>query len=233
VSVGLRGWLMLNSVEKKSSCIAGLIFILLLVPAMAVSAAESKAETVRLAVIPFQSLLPESSEGNSVRSPISGAAYFNGKIAKGAESIVEEIFINKLKDISHYEIIDLARVEGVYHRISAESLKAPLSEILKKTGAELGADIVAAGYVFRFVERIGYHYSAEKPASVAFEISFIQVRDGRMVWRGVFDKTQKSLMEDLFQIASFYRGGGKWLNAYELTQQGMDQTFKTFTGFER
>ena len=96
----------------------------------------------------------------------------------------------------------------------------------------MDADLIAVGYVFRYVERIGYDYSVEKPASVAFEINFVNPKDGSTVWRGVFDKTQKSLMEDVFQIASFYKGGGKWLTARELTKQGMNQAFKTFSGFE-
>ena len=210
--------------------IAGLIFILFVIPAAGFSAEESR---TRIAVIPFQSLMADTGLGGSVSSPLSGAVFAGGKIVRGAEQIVEEIFINHLKGIQHIEIIELEKVEGVYRRVSLESLKVPLLEIIKKTGAELNADVVAVGYVFRYEERVGYHYSAEKPASTAFEVSFIRCRDGKIIWRSIFDKTQKSLMEDLFQIASFYKGGGRWLNAYELTKQGMDDVFKTFAGFER
>ncbi len=228
---------MLNIFSRKNNFIAGFIFVLLLVSAMTSYASgnntDNAAHPVRIAVIPFQALLPENDTGSSIIGPLSGSAYSSGRIVKGAEYVVEEIFINKLKDYEEVEIIPLDKVEGVYKRISTESLKMPLLEILKKVGAELDADVIAVGYVFRYVERIGYHYSAEKPASVAFEINFLNPNDGSTIWRGVFDKTQKSLMEDLFQIASFYKGGGKWLNAYELTKQGIDQAFKTFSGFER
>jgi hypothetical protein len=61
----------------------------------------------------------------------------------------------------------------------------------------------------------------------------INPSDKSIIWRGIFDKTQKSLMEDLFQISSFFRGGGKWLTAEQLSKQGMDEIFKKFPGFAR
>jgi hypothetical protein len=123
-------------------------------------------------------------------------------------------------------------VEGVYKRISSESLKEPFLNILKKVGTELGADFLAVGYVYRYVERVGYKYSSEHPASVVFEIHLIRTTDGSIIWRGFFDKTQKSLMEDVFQASSFFKGGGKWLTARQLTEQGMSKIFETFPNFE-
>ncbi|MCK7507368.1 MAG: hypothetical protein MZV70_27215 [Desulfobacterales bacterium] len=92
--------------------------------------------------------------------------------------------------------------------------------------------MLAVGYVYRYRERVGYDYSAERPASVAFEIHLISAKDGSTLWRGIFDKTQKSLMEDVFQVSSFFKGGAKWLTARELTKLGVDEVFSTFSGFE-
>lgn len=186
---------------------------------------------VRMAVIPFQAVTAESGAGNSVVCPLSGIVFFGGKIAAGGQKVTEELFLEKIKEFKEVEIISPERVDAVYKRVRLESLKTTLGEILKKTGTELDADIVAAGYVFRYRERIGYDYSAEKPASVAFAIYLINPRDGGTIWRGVFDKTQKSLMEDVLQIASFYKGGGKWLTVRQLTKQGIDQVFDNFPGF--
>ena len=95
----------------------------------------------------------------------------------------------------------------------------------------MGADILALGYIYRYTERVGYDYSSEHPASVAFEIHLIKAIDGSTIWRGVFDKTQKSLMEDVFQASSFFKGGGKWLTARQLSKQGMDEIFETLPRF--
>lgn len=225
--------------KKKIDLVAGLVMILLLITVIVAYAAEEEKEadkskhTVRVAIIPFQAVLPSTAAGNTAVSPLSSAVFFGGKIAKGGESVTEELFVEKLKSFKDIEIIPQEKVEGTYKRISAESLKAPLSAVFKKTGTELNADMIAVGYVFRYIERVGYDYSVEKAASVAFEISLINCNDGSIAWRGVFDKTQVSLMEDLLQIASFYKGRGKWLTARELTKQGMNKVFKTFTGVVR
>jgi glycerol-3-phosphate dehydrogenase len=67
---------------------------------------------------------------------------------------------------------------------------------------------------------------------VVFEIHLIKTTDGSIIWRGFFDKTQKSLMEDVFQAPSFFKGGGKWLTARQLTEQGMNKIFEKFPKFE-
>lgn len=221
----------MNSFRKRNSCIAVLVLTLTLL-AVASYAAEEETEKirqpVRVAVLPFQAIMMKTESGNTVACPLGGAVYFGGKIAEGGEKVVEGLFLEKLQNIKEIEILPQDKVDGIYKRINTESLKMTLSTIICKTGKELDADVVAVGYVFRYAERIGYDYSAEKPASVAFEINLINPKDGNIIWKNVFDKTQKSLMEDVFQIASFYKGGGKWLTARELAKQGMNQIFKTF-----
>jgi TolB-like protein len=184
-------------------------------------------KSVRIAVVPFQAIQPQSEFSSTSVCPLCGVGYSGGKVVEGAERVVEELFIEKLKSFREAEIIPAEKTEAVYKRISAESLKTPLLDILKKVGAELKADYLAVGYVFRYTERIGSAIGVEKPASVAFEVNFISSPKGDTVWRGVFDKTQKSLSEDVFHISSL-----KWLTARELTKHGIDDAFKTFSGFE-
>ena len=185
----------------------------------------------RLALIPFRAVMPEDAS-STVRCPICSSVNSSGSIVKGAEKILEGVFTDKLRDLKNVEIIPPERVAGIYQRISADSLKQPLLQVIQRTGKELHADVLAVGYVYRYRERVGYDYSAEHPASVAFEIHLISVKDGSTLWRGIFDKTQKSLMEDVFQVSSFFKGGAKWLTARELAKLGVDEVFTTFSGFE-
>ena len=223
---------MLNNVEKRLSCVAGLVLVVFLTWTITAHAVEKSGEStgapVRLAVISFQPLIVEAGQTNTVICPVCGVGSSSGPISKGAEKIVEEIFVEKLNGLKGLELLPLDKVQGVYQRIVSESLKEPYSNILKKVGYELKADVIAVGYVYRYAERVGYKYSTEHPASVAFEIHLIQTSDGSVTWRGNFDKTQKSLMEDLFQISSFFKGGGKWMTARQLTEQGMNKIFETF-----
>lgn len=228
---------MLDYFWKKLSRISGFFLVALLILSSITQAAEEKAENykvpVRIGVISFQPLIPEEGLGNVVICPLCSTGYSSGRILKGAEKIVEDIFVEKLSELKEIQIIPNDKVQSVYKRISSESFKMPLLEVLKKVGNELGADALALGYLYRYIERVGYDYSSERPASVAFEIYMIKPIDSSTIWRGIFDKTQKSLMEDVFQISSFYKGGGKWLTAQQLSKQGMDEIFETFPGFVR
>ena len=227
---------MLNYFWKKFSCTAGFVLVVFLALSITIQAAEKSLENTKLpkhiAVISFQPLTPEEESGKTVFCPICGIGASSGKILKGSEKIVEEIFVNKLRELKEVELIPADKVEGIYKRISSESLKEPLLKNLIKVGDELGADFLAVGYVYRYVERVGYKYSSEHPASVVFEIHLIKTSDGSIIWRGFFDKTQKSLMEDVFQMSSFFKGGAKWLTARQLTEQGMNKIFETFPGLE-
>ena len=94
------------------------------------------------------------------------------------------------------------------------------------------ADGIVVGYVYRFRERKGYPYSVKRPASVAFEIHLVRVKDGAIVWRGNFDKTQTSLMENLLQMSWFFREGGQWVTAEELAREGVERLLDTYPGIQ-
>jgi TolB-like protein len=218
---------------RKSKLISGLFLVFFLAFSLTVQAEDENSQkaklTNRIAVISFKALTPE--EGNSVFCPICGRGSSSGKVLEGSEKIVEEVFVEKLGKIKGIELIPTEKVQSVYRRISSEKLKENVAENLKKVGQELGADFLATGFVYRYTERVGYKYSSEHPASVIFEIHLIKTSDGSIIWQGYFDKTQKSLMENIFDIFSFFRGGAKWVNAHQLTEQGMNEVFKTFPSF--
>jgi hypothetical protein len=227
---------LLNYFWKQFICIAGFVLITFLTLSISGQAVEKSMESVkhpmRMAVISFQPINPDGEQGSTVICPLCGTVYSSGEILKGSENTVEEIFIDKLHELKEVELIPSDKVQSVYKRIASESLKEPLMNILRKVGRELGADVVVVGYVYRYTEREGYDYSVKHPASVFFEIHMIKTIDGSIIWRGFFDKTQKSLMEDVFQIFSFVKGGGKWMTARQLTEQGMNTIFETFPGLE-
>jgi hypothetical protein len=228
---------LLNYFWKKISCITGLVLVAGLILSPTTQATEENAGSVkapvRIGVISFQSLIPEEGLENTVICPLCNTGYSSGRILKGAEKIVEDVFVEKLRELKEIQIIPTDKVQSVYKIISSESLKKPLLDVLKKVGNELGTDVLVLGYIYRYTERVGSSIGVDRPASVAFEVYMIKPIDGSTIWRGIFDKTQKSLMEDLFQISSFYKGGGKWLTAQQLSKQGMDEIFETFPGFVR
>jgi hypothetical protein len=231
-------------VIKKLSCFhwgfAGLFSLCLLLPMVmgchyredsGIPVPEGKIVFDSVAVVPFQQVVPEEPVNGAVRCPLCGMIVNATRSPGSPEAIVETVFLAQLdKKKPKCNILAGERVAGVFRRLSTDSFTAPLRQVLRDTGRELGAEGVVAGYVYRFRERKGVSYAVEQPASVAFEIHLLRVSDGALVWRGTFDKEQSSLMEDLLQFASFYRGKGKWLTAEELTGEGVEQLLNTFPG---
>jgi hypothetical protein len=192
---------------------------------------EGKIVFDRIAVAPFQQVAPEESLGGAVHCPLCGMTFSATGSSGHPEQVLERLFLEGLeKERPKLNVISGERVAGAYRRISADSLTISQREVLQRVGSELGTEGVVAGYVYRFRERKGVSYTVEQPASVTFDIHLLRVSDGALVWRGSFDKTQSSLMENLLQIASFFRGKGKWVTAEELTGEGVEQVLKTFPG---
>jgi len=177
-------------------------------------------------VFPFQQIVPEDLLDGIARCPLCGTNFSAAKAAGSPETVVEARFLEQLeKRKPKFSVIAGERVAGVYRRVSMASLKTPLRQILCDVGRELGAEGIVIGYVYRFRERKGEPFGVEKPASVAFEIHLIRVEDGVLVWREVFDRTQRSLMEDLLRVSSW-----KWVTAEELAAGGLEKVLKTFPG---
>ena len=129
----------------------------------------------RIAVVPFQAIRQEDADIKTVRCPVCGLVFRTESYAKGSETVVEGIFLDRLKDEKAFALIPPDRVGGVYEGVTGALFKADLLDVLKKVGTELEADGIILGYVYRFRERKGFSLSVEKPASVAFEIHLIRV----------------------------------------------------------
>jgi TolB-like protein len=216
--------------------LALLVLGFLFLSSQALQAEEKKTEPpragakTRIVVIPFQSVMPEDGS-SSVRCPVCGSISPGGSVVKGAEKVLEEIFTDKLRELNDVEIIPSEKTEKIYHQVRVDFEKqSPIGKALK-VGNELHADVLAVGYVYRYRERVGYAYSTEHPASVSFEIHLISVKDGTTLWRGAFDKTQRSLTENVYEVFSFVKGGARWVTARQLTKLGVDEVFRTFSGF--
>ena len=223
-------------VSARSGCLISLVLSLSLMAACSYRGGASvtlhrEGQTAfrKVAVLPFQSFVPEQGSPANVACPICGTVFRTEQLPADVhpEKIVEQIFLKKLEQ-KKIELLAGERVAGIYQRVHVDSLKKAPMSVIKEVGDALGADGVIAGYVFRFRERKGVAYSVERPASVGFEIHLIRSSDAVIVWKGSYDRTQSTLMEDLLQIASFYREGGRWVTAEELTEEGVEEIIKSF-----
>ena len=130
------------------------------------------------------------------------------------------------------------KLDRFYYLITREMVAALLSEtkLLKAQqlattlGRELEVDAVLMGLVTQYQLRKGNNYAVSQPASVAFELYLLDGKKGRTLWSASFDKTQKSLSEDLSNISSFIQGEWRWLTAEELMELGGNQIIDRFPG---
>jgi len=192
------------------------------------SVQKKEAAPRNIAVLPFQLISHEDATSNTIRRPLSGNLARSCATPEGVTDVVENLFLERLKANTKLVIVSGDRAEGIYRRVVAESFKTSPIHVIKKVGRELGVEGVVVGYLYCYRERKGFAYSAEKPASVSFEISLVRVNDGAILWNAYFDKTQESLMENLLLISTFIRGGGKWVTARQLSAEGIDRMMESF-----
>jgi hypothetical protein len=122
-----------------------------------------------------------------------------------------------------YKLVPYSKAIEQYSKIigSGQHMDAQADMAFKQVGKTFEADAVLVGYIYRWRERQGADYGVESPASVTLDLQLIRPMDGAILWKSVFDKTQKSLSENLFDMDTFIESGGKWMTAEKLAEIGI------------
>ena len=89
-------------------------------------------------------------------------------------------------------------------------------------GKKLAADGVLYGLVNRYRERVGFEYSAQTPAAVAFTLNFVDEHSGQIVWTAKYAREQKALTENIFDLPNFIANKGRWVRAHDIAQEGVN-----------
>ena len=80
--------------------------------------------------------------------------------------------------------------------------------------------------VFRFTERQGGNFAADKPASVGYHVHLMEGKVPARVF--VFDQTQEALLDNLFNFFTSIKRGFRWVTAPELANEGVNQALDLF-----
>ncbi len=180
-------------------------------------------------VVPFENVAEFYEPDTGVRSPISGRVFVTGPTAVGAERFLTGQLISHVQRDTAFDILSTGDPTAVPEDFGdGRRRDGQRLERLSQNGRRLGADAVMAGHVYRFQERVGGGFSAESPASVAFDIYLIDCRQPRVLWSAVYDYTQQALSDNLFGMGAFFRRGGRWVTAEELATAAMDHIFDDF-----
>jgi len=178
-----------------------------------------------VAVIPFFIEIPSGEGKRFIEDPINGRPVVAGEIAPNARRELTGLIYQKLAAFPQLEIVALNEVERA---TTKEDFKRdPMGSALN-IGEAFGVDGVVMGWGFRYEERIGSAFSVHRPASVSFVIHLVGVKEGSVLWSGLFQETQQPLSEDILRFASFLRRRGTWRKARGLASVGMDEVLVSF-----
>lgn len=231
----------MTEICKRQKCIPIRCIAIVLIPCllMVVACAQHGKSTERvvlspdiktIAIVPYTDATQIFGEHSGVRSPISGKTFVTGSVADSALRILDENTDRLLSDLRKFRIISTQLVRNENNRLMREEKGISLSERerIREVGRRSGADAVMVGYVFRFRSRVGNDYAAQTPASVAFDLSLVRVSDGRVLWFGYLDETQKDLSENLLEISSFMERNAKWITAERMSVEALEKMTAAF-----
>jgi len=169
----------------------------------------------KIVVLPFASYQDTEklpilfSEGGIITNKITP------HVLKTMDYLLEEE-LSQVKSSIHFFFLSERSYEALLEDALNRS-KNP-AEVVKYIAQKTSADGILCGKVFRFRERQGSAISIKSPASVAFVLVLYDGKTGKVIWKEVFDETQKPLNENLLNFSLY--GKIAWLKAEELAQRG-------------
>jgi len=186
----------------------------------------------KVVVVGFQAAISRGDQSDVIRDPLSGGIYSASPVARDVIVRMNEILFENLIAEDVYELVSPGQATGVYSRLvdSDRDMGTNIIKILQEVGKTFGCDAVLAGHIYRWREREGSAIGVSRPASVAFDLHLIRPHDGAIIWRARFDKTQRSLTENLLDAGTFFESGGRWLTAEKLAVLGLEKALKDMPG---
>ena len=183
---------------------------------------------VRTAVVPFEAVYGQVGQ-EVVRCLSCGNLFGSGPIEGNPTGTLTQLVWDKLKEEEKgFDFINPDRVEGYYNVLLSKGFEKDPLRLMKTLGLEVKADYIFWGNLFRYQERIGSSYSVQKPASVAFDLHLMRVKDGKLIWKAQWEYTQKPLSENLLELGRFAKSHWRWVTAEELFLQGLQDMLRNF-----
>jgi hypothetical protein len=179
----------------------------------------------KIAVVGFSAALGENDTPQVVRDPLSGAVFWAEPVPPAVvRELTKELF-DRLKAQGDRDLLSPGQAAGAYASIDSgdTELALPEAKMLQKIGKALDADLVLTGFVYQWRERQGSAYAVTRAASVTFDLHLVRSADGKVIWNGKFDKTQRPLSENILDLKTFLGGKGRWMTAEKLASLGLDR----------
>ena len=186
----------------------------------------------RIAILPFSRDLYVKRAGKGSDAALmclyDHKGFPNTRVSDVALAEVTAIFTQQLLMRGGYAFVGPGEVEALVRKqhLDPQALEPPA--FFGAIGAGLGVDAVLAGNVFRYQERHGSAYGAERPASVALDFHLIDARTGKMLWEASYSETQSTLSDNVGGIGTFVQRGAAFLTANQLASWAAEQILEKF-----
>ncbi len=173
----------------------------------------------------FLGALTEGDPPGIFTNPISGSIVSSGPVSEETVQQLSSVLFEKVAKEKGFEMVSRRQALGTYSAIvtSDENTSMDAVTVFQIMGQTLRADAVLVGYIYRWKDRVGGDFGVESAASVAFDLYMIRPIDSKILWQSKFDKTQQSLSENLLDMGTFVKGGGKWMTAEQLAMIGLNK----------
>ncbi|MBW2117577.1 MAG: hypothetical protein JRH09_06595 [Deltaproteobacteria bacterium] len=186
----------------------------------------------KVVVVGFLPAMQQGDKADVVRDPISGSVFMAEPVPKGVAQHMTDVLFNRLVDDQRFGLVSPGQARGVFSKLVDSDRNVGMTpvRVAQAVGRSFSADAVLGGYLYRWREREGGDYAVKRPASVAFNLHLIRPSDGAILWKSKYDKTQRSLSENLFDLSTFVKGGGRWMTAEKLAMIGLDKLLAQMPG---
>jgi hypothetical protein len=183
--------------------------------------APSSLSLKRVVVSGFHPSIPSDGKADFVRSPLTGAVFMAEPVSQEVARDLTNRLFEKLVERGDYDLVAPDQASTVYSKLLSSEPVLTDAEIFQRVGRGFSADAVLTGYLYRWREREGADFAVSRAASVAFDLCLISTLDGAVLWKDGFEKTQKSLSENLFDFRTFLKSKARWMRAQELAAVGL------------
>ncbi len=179
-----------------------------------------------IGVMPFLRGRCGADIGEILDCPLRMLSFDPENVLAGSDRNLTGYLHEGLKKRHGERVIPLAEMVNAYDRIAKNDAQDTPRTVAQKLGGALKTDLIFAGAVWRYRERVGRPAGAASPASVGFSVYLIEVTSGKMLWSGKFAETQRALSENVLDAWAFVKKGAKWLSADELARFGVGEVLK-------
>ena len=124
-----------------------------------------------------------------------------------------------------YQPIPPGQIKGTRAAILSMNDEVDSVAYFKKIGIAKDIETVLIGNLYRYREKMT---EGDPPASIGLTLRLIRTGDGKVLWRGRYDETQKSIFENLLNVSRLFKKGLKWATAKELALSGIEQLMDSF-----